>query len=302
MTKVKNNKWLFILLFMSMLITEGCSSSNSTKLIENPYEKQDISGVWVGFIGSAFAIGIITTDDNENFSGRFIGQYTKSLVYTQFVSPDGFYLTQTPETAIFSGDLEECTWNTNGPDYSTLPLQSLTILGSATTKSVFGGPLFSSCTYTNQPDNPEQPQVSVLVFYYNTTYDVLPNVNNLSGDWEINDILKKGNNVIMSIAPNTTDTTQTSISGQDGRGNTFNGTIKIHYNPNPLDKKPHNVYDVNVSLKETNNTIDLTGLATYVLAESTGGEGITIPKKTLAIGVTDKDKSHSLSGLAKSVQ
>jgi hypothetical protein len=94
--------------------------------------------------------------------------------------------------------------------------------------------------------------------------------------------------------PNTADTKGAIIQGQDNN-NTFDGTIEIHYNP--IDTKPRNIYDVNLTL---NNTISLTGLAAYVLESNT--EGIAVSKKTLAIGATNKDKSYSFSGLAEFIK
>ena len=294
MTRVRKNKGLFAFLLVSMLLTAGCTSSSNNTASNDSYEKQDISGVWWGFIGTVFAVGMLTTDDNEHFYGRFIGQYHNSLAFTQFINPDGSYLTQTPDSAVFQGVLEECTWNTSGPyDYSTMPLQTLSILGSASTKRVFGGPPFCGYNYTAQPYNAEQLKFSTFVFYYNTTYDQVPNVNNLSGQWEIKDILKKGNTLVLTIInPNTADTKGADISGHDNLNNTFNGTIEIHYSDTP-----HNIYDVNLKL---NNSIDLTGLAAYVLEGHTGG--VFVSKKTLAIGATNTDKSYSLSGLAEFIK
>jgi hypothetical protein len=47
-----------------------------------------------------------------------------------------------------------------------------------------------------------------------------------------------------------------------------------------------------------NDTIDFTGLATYVLGETTGG--VTLLEKTLAIGATAKDanNTYTLNGIA----
>jgi hypothetical protein len=285
----RNDKRFLAVFIVSMLFFAGCSSSSSTSMIENPYEKQDVSGVWYGWIGNAFTIGIITTDDNEHYSGRFIGQYNKSTAYTQFLTPDGSYFTQTPETAIFQGVLEEYTWNPSGSNYSTrLPLQTLSLVASADTKSVFGGPPFSAYTYADQPYIAEQLKSSILALYYNTTYDVSPNVNNISGNWNIENILTKGNTLVLTINANTADTKGTTISGSDGHGNQFKGQIKIHYNP-----LPHNIYDVSITM---NDSINLTGLAAYVLERNT--LGITLSKKTLAIGATSEDKAYSLSGLA----
>jgi hypothetical protein len=287
----RNNKRFLAVFIVSLLVVAGCSSSNGTANITKPFTTQDASGVWLGFIGNAFAVGIITTDDNVHYSGRFIGQYNISRIFTQFLTPDGSFLTQTPETAIYTGTLEECI-SDNSPDYhNRLPLQSLSLLGSVSAKSVFGGPLFSSATYADQPYIPEQSQTGELILYYNTTYDVSPNVNNLSGQWEIKDILTKGNTLVLTIAPNATDTNVTTISGSDTNGNQFDGTITIHVNK--VNSVPHNVYDVSLKM---NNSIDLTGLATYVLEITS--EGVSLPQKTLAIGATDKDKNFSLSGLA----
>ena len=237
-----------------------------------------------------FCIGIITTDDNEHYSARFIGQYNNSKIFTQFLSPDGSYLTQTSGSAIYTGTLEECI-SESGPDYhDRLPPQSLSILASVSAKSIFGGPFSSAATYTDQPYIPEQSQTALLVLYYNTTYDVSPNVNNFSGQWEIKDILTKGNTLVLTITPNSADTTMANVLGSDTNGNQFDGTITIHHTP-----LPHNIYDVSLKM---NNSIDLTGLATYVLEETSAGEGISLPQKTLAIGATSNDKTYSLSGLA----
>jgi hypothetical protein len=277
-----------------MFLTAGCgSSSNNTSGIEEPYAKQDISGVWLGFMGSTvkdgtFIVGIFTTDDNDHFSGRFIGQ-DKYNQYKQFISPDGSFLTEATDSAVFKGILEDCSWNTSGPDYSTVPLQSVSIFATAATKSVFGGlPLGA---YTNEATS----ATGVIALYYNTTYDKPPNVNNIKGQWQIRDSFKQNNTIILSITPYTADTKGAVIKGSDGHGNTFGGTIEIYYSP--LDNKPRNIYDVTLKL---NNSIDLTGLAAYVLESNT--EGITVTNKTLAIGATNDDKSYSFSGFAEFIK
>ena len=309
MAWVRKNKGLFALLLVSMLLTAGCSSSSSNASGSNePYEKQDISGVWLGSMGSTvsgetFIVGIFTTKDNDQFSGRLIGQDNYNQ-YKQLISPDGSFLTQTPNSAIFTGFLEDCSWNTSGLnlDYSVIKLTSselpsLFIYCSAATKRVLGGPPFGAYSYRTYISKPE---TGMIVLYYNTTYDVSPNVNNIKGQWKIRDSFKQNNTIILSITtPYAADTAGAVIAGSDDRGNTFNGTIKIYYSP--LDNKPHNLYDVNLTLNNTmNNTIDLTGLAAYVL--ESGTEGITVSKKTLAIGATNEDKSYSFSGLAEFIK
>ena len=293
MTRVSRNKELFVLLLVSMLLTAGCTSSSNNSAINDPYEKQDISGVWLGSMGSkfnsTFIVGIFTTEDNDHFSGRLIGQDTYNQ-YKQFISRDGSFLTQTPESAIFTGYLEDCSWDTSGLDYySTLPLQSVYIIGSASTKRVFGGAPFGVYSYGSNSET------GIIALYYNTTYDVTPDVNNIGGEWEIHDAIQKDNTIVLNIITSTANTKGASISGHDDLNNTFNGTIEIYYSP--LDNKPHNIYDVNLKL---NNSIDLTGLAAYVLEGHTGG--IFVSKKTLAIGATNTDKSYSLSGLAEFIK
>jgi hypothetical protein len=289
MTRVRKNKGLLALFMVSMLLTAGCSSSSNTSGINDPYEKQDISGVWLGYFGNTFTVGIITKETNEFYTGRFICQDAEDLRFKQLISPDGSFLSQTPNSAIFLGYLEDCSWSTSGVDYSNLSPQSLYLSGPAVTKSVFGGPPFGAYSYGNKSET------NMFVSYYNTTYDVLPNVNNISGQWEIRDAIYKDNTVVLMIQPNTTNTIGTTISGHDNRGNSFDGTITIYYSP--IETKPHNVYEVFLKL---NNTIDLNGLAAYVLECNT--LGITIPQKTLAIGALNEDRSYSLNGLAEFIK
>lgn len=265
-----------------MLLIAACSSSSdNSSTITDPYEKQDISGVWLGYLGNLFVIGMITEEVDDSYSALLVGQETENLKYMQFISPDDMYLTQTPYSAIFSGYLEDFYWDTNRSDYRTLLPEKLLVLGTASTKNVFGSPL-GTYTYGSKQET------GIIVLYYNTTYDVAPNINNIQGEWEITDAMFKGNTISMTIKPYTSNTIGASISGRDNRGNVFDGTIAIHYSP-----MPKNLYDVYIRL---NNTINLNGLAAYVLESST--EGITVSKKTLAIGAISNDKAYSLQGFA----
>ena len=112
----------------------------------------------------------------------------------------------------------------------------------------------------------------------------------MGGNWEITEGgVDGGTTINLTITPSLDNTTGGSINGHDNRGNSFAGTINIRYTP-----EPRNVYTVSMKL---NDTIDLTGLATYVLEMQTNG--ISLSKKTLAIGATSNDHKHSMSGLAK---
>jgi hypothetical protein len=277
MIKGRNNKRLIALLFALMFFAAGCSSSNNTSGIEASYVKQDLSGVWMGYFGNNFALGIISTEDQEHYSAWFIGSNI------QYVSPADSFLEQVAPSSIFQGDLNDFEWDTNGLDYQSSS-RALFISGPVQTKSLFGGGLFPGGYYMYE-DN--QQDMNAIIFYYNTTYDLSPNVNDISGQWEIKDEFKTGNTLVLAIALSSS-TTGTTISGEDDRGNTFDGTIKIHYN-----STPHNVYDLNLTC---NNTINFTGLATYILGATT--EGITLPQKTLAIGATGTNDgiTYSLTG------
>jgi hypothetical protein len=268
-----------------MFLTAGCSSSGSRSSgVEEPVEKQDISGVWWGYFGSTFTIGMITQKDNGFFSVRLIGQDKHN--YKQFISPDSSPLVQ--QTLDFSGNLDDVTWDTSGFTYKTLSPRPLSLMFAALGGRQIG-PLGA---FFYEGDIAEKGQLFLI---YNTTYGVTPNVNNISGQWEIHDAIQKNNTIVLTISPNAADTNGTGISGHDDHGNTFDGSITIYVSP--LDNKPHNIYNVNIKL---NNSIDLTGLAAYVIEANT--EGINVSKKTLAIGATNKDRSYSLSGLAEFIK
>jgi hypothetical protein len=275
------------LILYLFIVLMGCTTSQKSEGSDiEPYPKQDISGVWLGYFfqfsptqSEIFSIGIITTDDYEHYYARFIGDNN------QYISPDGSPLVQTAGTAIFLGYLEDCAYITE-PDYSS-ENRSLSLSATASTKRAFGDPLFTFYTDSSQEE------FGSFTFIYNTTYDVSPNVNDISGKWEIKNAFKGGNTLVLTIAPNIADTKGTTISGQDDRGNTFNGTIEIHYTPS----SPKNVYDVNLTL---NDSQLLEGLATFVLEVHTMGPDhpINIDRKTLAIGATNKEKTFSLNGFA----
>jgi hypothetical protein len=287
MKRVMNNRWLVILMNLLILVSVGCNSNNSSSRVEETNEKQDISGVWVGYIGSFFTVGIINKDESEKYLVQLVAQDNFGQ-YKQFISPDGAPLIQ--QTLNFTGNLEALTWDTTGPDYnySTLSPRSLflwfTALGGRQI-GPFGGFFYE--------DN--KKEIGQLLLIYNTTYDVSPNVNNIGGQWEIKNAILKDNTIVLTITPNAADTKGAVILAHDNQGNIFDGTIVIHYST--VDKIHKNVYDVNLTL---NNTINLSGLAAYVLESST--EGIAVSKKTLAIGATNKDRTYSFSGLAEFIK
>ncbi len=277
----KTGRCLYALIFLVMLLVAGCRSSSSTSSVEDPYPEQDISGVWMGWLGDSFAIGIIITDDGEEFSARFVA------ADGQFVTVEDYPFRQSEGSAIFTGELEDCYWDTTGQDYSIFAPQLLQVYTPASTRQVLGMG-FPAGAYQYS----ETGEVGVFAFIYNTTYNkVSPNVNDISGQWEIQDSFRTGNTLVLTITPNTASTSVTTITGVDDRGNSFDGTIEIHYSP--IDDNAYNVYDVNLTL---NDAINLVGLATYVSEVHTGGIDM---QKTFVVGATTEDMTYSIGGLAK---
>ena len=277
--------WLLVLLTLAAMLISGCSSGGGTTGDSSePYEEPDLSGVWLGDFSSnpksnaVFAVGIIVPNED----GYYAWYMADDRIYT---SPASSPLSLSPNSAIFSGDLDEYSWTGIAPSYAA-SRESLFMIGSAATKGFMGVVGFpgGAYTYTTKDES------GAFVFFYNTTYTVPPNVGNVGGSWEIAEGgVDGGTTINLTITPSLTDTKGGSINGSDNRGNSFAGTISIRYTP-----EPRNVYTVSMKL---NDTIDLTGLATYILEMHTNG--ISLPKKTLAIGATSDDHTYSMSGLAK---
>jgi len=288
MKKVRITNTMCMIACSLILFAHGCSSSNnSPKGYEEPYPEQDISGVWLGNIGKTFALGIITKEDDDEFSAWFVGQDEFSQ-FKQFISPDGSLLVQETDSAVFTGYLDDCSWNTAGLDYATKTPRSLFTLAAAAARASYGAP-FGSYTYG------DKSETGFLSFYYNTSFEVKPDVNNLSGQWVIKNAFVYGNTARLVISPSTQSTSGTTFTGDDDRGNTFDGSITIYYNP--LYSKSPNVYTVNLILKNSSNSINLTGLAAYVLEAQT--QGIQINRKTLAIGTASTGRSYFFGGFAE---
>lgn len=281
---------LIICLF---LVIVGCSSSDSGGggSVE-PRENQDSAGVWLGYIDEALVIGIITDDHDA----RFIGQDAFDQ-FNQFMSPAGEPLVLTPPV-VFSGDLDLCTWDTTGPDpveYG-MSLRPGDLFTTVATRFMLNLPIpFGGGAYYRFDDAPSGEPPLFFWCIYNTMYHkVSPDVNNLGGQWQMHRVFSADNTLILTITP--TSASRANVSGADGRGNSFNGTITIHYNDDgtTTDK---NVYDVNLSLHDHGGEVELLeGLATYVSQMNT--QGIEIPSKTLVIGVTNSSRTRSLSGFA----
>lgn len=276
----KHTRRLTGLIMVLFLVIAGCSTGGSSGGGDDePLETQDIAGVWLGYIGSTFALGIIT----EEGDALFIGQDTSDQ-FNQFISPDGDPLGVTPPT-VFSGILDLCIWNTSGPDaYGCSPFPG-DLLGAAATRRILGVPPFGAAYRNTYADSAD-----LFLFVYNTTYTETPDVHNISGQWEIRRAFTADNTLVLTITPVDGSTRTATITGTDDHLNNFDGTISIHYN---ADNTANNVYDVRLRL---NDTELLEGLATYVLQMNT--QSIEIPVKTLAIGAANADRTRSLSGLA----
>ena len=276
-------KSIFLIICVSLIA--GCSgngSSSSGGGLE-PLPEQELAGVWIGsfvnttgvdpYLNNAFTVGVITQDGTARFIGndtQFIadGEQTSLILNEQW----GFF------GQYVQGELDACAWDTTGPDYYCTSNLVEDIAGYVVTRLSFWG-------LYNRDDFP-----GIFSLYYNTTYEVSPNVHNLEGNWFASNVFEQGNTLRLTFTPDVDNTTSGLINGDDDLGNTFSGEIEIHYSADSEDTE--NVYDVTLTF----NGEDLTGLATYVEQMST--EGIVIPKRTLALGVTNNDLTRMISVLS----
>ena len=277
--------FLAILLLGMSVVISGCglgSTGGSSGSGRDPYPPQDVSGVWYGWIGPTFAVGIITTDDGEAYTARFIGNERQFITPIDPSTMEELPLRQVEYSAVFEGVLDDCSWHGQGyADYRSFT-ERLSIFASAATKKVFGVFMFSGYSYL------DRDEAGPLAFFYTTTSDVAPDVNDLAGRWRFENTQYAGNTMALTITPVTAE--RAGVAGQDTRGNTFDGTIEIRYSPPDIEQK--NIYDVSLRL---NNLHDLKGLAAYVLEVNT--MGVTIDEKTLALGVTNAERTISVTGL-----
>jgi hypothetical protein len=280
--------WALVLGVLCALALVGCSTGGSDGTVENPVEAPDPTGVWFGYLGGDmddFTIGVIIKAGTNRYAARMIRDDS------QFISPEGLYLSIPSGSVIMTGYLDQLVWNAALDDYSAMSpaypeddptyYRRIDLFAPVSTGRVIGSMLYSGFTYLNEPSN-----VHPITLYYDKT-DLSPNANNLAGDWVIENALQNGNDIVLSIEPNVWDTKGVEFTGSDSLGNTFAGTIEI-----PLGAAPRNVYDVALSL---NGDIELEGIAAYVLEVNTAG---IVRGRTLAIGVNDRGNTYSVSGLA----
>jgi len=290
--------WLPIFLIVGMMGLAGCSTGGDTAR-EDPEVAPDLSGVWVGWFDAtqsplAFCIGMIVEDD-DRYTARFIGddrQYVSPILglYGDVVPFDVEPLEATSATGFFFGDLAEFAWPGSGQEYATY-VEKIYLSGTAASKNSLGLPWGGAFRYYDN-QNDLTNSTGAFIFIYNTTFDQDPNVQNLGGRWVIRNAWQAGNTLRLTIIPDpvVTNTMSAVLSGSDSIGNTFSGSIVIHYSP-----VPHNVYDVNLRM---NNAINLEGLATYVLEMSDSDANIQIISPTLAIGASSNDYTCTVGGLA----
>jgi hypothetical protein len=267
---------LFIFLFIIGCSVDDSSSSGGDA---EPFPTQEVSGVWLGdFVfedTDNFAIGIITADHEV----RFIGENV------QYSGIEGA-VSVTPNSSVFSGNIDEHSWIDTDDDYSS-DSASLQIGGWIAEKVLLWG------SYRNEEN---QQEIGSLYFYYNTTYEVSPDVTHLEGNWVASNVFEQGNTLTLTITPDPDiepgiqNTTSGDISGGDLLGNEFSGNITIHYTTE--NEVEGNVYDVSLTF----DGIEMNGLATYVEEMST--EGIEISKKTLVLGVSNPESTYMISVLS----
>lgn len=279
----------FILSILALSITLffiGCGGGGGGgNDSESMYPTPDISGVWVGAINEAnddLSIGIIIKE-NDEYVSRFIAGNRQYVSPISVLDVDPFVVPS--NTSIFSGDLASFSWTESKGDYETVT-KILSLSGSAYEKEGLGtGPTaHGAFKYSDDSDT------GTFSFYYSSSCDSVPNVQNLLGEWRIQNASRNGNTLILNIIPDQATPSNMSgvISGSDDLGNVFEGNIEIHDSA-----EQQNIYDVNLIM---NNTIELNGLATLV-DEMITPIGYEINEKTLMIGTTDKYNTYSIGGL-----
>lgn len=236
----------------------GTGSGGNTDYIPNPLPNQSPAGVWMGYIDNDFAVGIVT----EKGIARFVEdrrQYVGSLTST---------------AATLAGQLYEYTWNTTS--YPTEPIYTSDVDSGTLACVNFAEKGEITGLYSGSNNQP-----SSFGLVYNTTYEVEPDIRNMSGDWIVYNSYVLHNTLGITITT-TGDPDIGNIDATDTKGNSLQGTIEIAYSP-------YNIYKVSLTLTDTNNfTHDLTGLATYVLTT----EGVP-SSKVLAIGATSSGLSFT---------
>lgn len=284
---MRNHAGLCAVLFILAVWAAGCSTSSTKPSQDDPYTSPDISGVWLGWIDtqkepSVFSIGMIVEQDDA-YASLFVADDRQYLspVADFGVSP----FTVEGDTAIFSGDLAEFSWTGVGDDYATLS-RALYLYGPALERSSLGFGWPGNALFFYDDAGGFTDDLGRFIFFYNTTYEVSPNVENLGGQWVIENSWQDGNTLILTITP--TDASNGVMTATDELGNRFSGSITVRSSPEPC-----NVYDVSLQM---NSAVNLDGLATYVLEMNTNG--IEVIDKTLVIGAASSDHSHAVGGLA----
>jgi len=266
-------KLIFVFICVGFIF--GCSEDSGSSIgASEPFPTQELSGVWLGDFFTEnvdnFTVGIITRDKEA----RFIGS---NIQYSGLQNA----LNVTPNTSVFSGNLDELSLDDPADDYSSTSV-AVQVGGWIATQAL----LWGSFRYE------DTQETGSLYFVYNTTYEVSPNVRNLAGSWIASNVFEDGNTLTLNIVPDPDieNTTSGTISGGDSLANIFSGDITIHYTTES--EAEGNVYDVSLTF----DGIELNGLATYVEEMTT--EGIEIPKKTLALGVSNPDSTYMISVLS----
>lgn len=261
-------------LALLLVLCGSCSSSGSSSEGGYTGENQNASGVWSNVplgkeAGKIFVAGIITPEYNARFIGDAI-QYVGTV--------------DVRARTVLNGELSACVWTTTGGVHYQTNHATLDMFGYLVQKFL----LMGSFRYDANPD-----ENVPFEFIYNTTYEVPPSIDDIKDSWVFVDEWKSGNTLVLTITPSTEVPTIGNITGSDTLGNSFLGTISIHYSP-PSDT-PKNIYDLSLQFYNTSNgdTVSLGGLATYL--ESYNEDG-SAEGKTLCIGATSADYSYSLNG------
>lgn len=241
-----------------------------------------------------FVVGVVARGAEPGVRrARFIGD--DSL----FVSDELNVNDQLEVRAIFWGDFDYYTWTTSGADPEPDPYAV-----SADTISLSGDAVFSvyflEGLYRHDPDAEEYWPYQLYAYNASST-GLTADVTKLQGEWEISNAFKYGNTLEFTVTPQGegSQATTATIEGEDSDGNTIIGTIvEISYE-DLAGRQAVDIYEVTINpLTTRSGTYSLNGLATYYFKFDKDGN---IVERAIAIGVSDGDGTHMITGLAAPV-
>ena len=241
-------------------------------------------------------------DDNDIFVVGVVAQGSEPGVRrARFIGDDTLFVSDELNVndllgvrAFLRGDFDYYTWNASGVDPYAVSADTISLSGNAVFSTYFLEGL-----YWHDPEDREYWPFQL--FSYNATSTVLAaDVTKLQGEWAISDAFMSDNILEFTVTPQGegAQATAAAIEGGDLDGNLISGTIvEISY-ADLAGAQSVDIYEVAIDLATGSGTYSLNGLATYYFAFDEDGN---IDERALAIGVSDEEGTHMITGLAAPV-